>query len=98
MTHEAKDADAGGAGYSPHMKTVALAILVMGVSIALIIVMWAWFGRLGPSFSSERLLQQQAELRERYGLPPQPPVPEDLLETPPSLRNITQSNETSGSS
>jgi hypothetical protein len=93
MTPEPKGASAGGAGYGPHMKTVALAILVMGISIALVIVMWAWFGRIGPSFSSERLLQQQEELRDLYELPPQPPVPQDQLETPPSLRNVSQSNE-----
>jgi hypothetical protein len=71
------------------MKTLALAILVMGISLALVIVLWAWFGRIGPTFSSERLLDQQEELRQQYGMPPQNPVPKELLETPPSLRNIT---------
>ncbi len=78
----------GGYGSSPHMKTIALSILVMGVSIALVIVLWSSFGYKGPSFSSNRMLDQQAELRQQYGLPPQPPIPKELLETPPSMRNL----------
>jgi hypothetical protein len=80
----------GGYGDSPHMKTIALSILVMGVSLAIVIVLWVWFGHIGPNFSSERLLDQQAELRKIYGMPYQPPVPEDKLQVPPSLRNITK--------
>ena len=34
------------------------------------------------------MLDQQAELRQQYGLPPQPPIPKELLETPPSMRNL----------
>lgn len=82
-----KDSGEGG-GYG-NMKTVALAILVMGVSIALVVVLYVWFGHIGPSFSSNRLIDQQAELREQYGLPHQEPVPKELLEVPPSLRNAT---------
>jgi hypothetical protein len=89
-----KGQDAPEGGYGPHMKTVALAILVMGISLALVIVLWLWFGRVGPSFSSERVLDQQSALREQYGLPPLPPVSKELLETPPSLRNLTQNGET----
>ncbi|HKZ61534.1 MAG TPA: hypothetical protein VJZ68_03835, partial [Nitrososphaera sp.] len=80
------------------MKTVALAILVMGISLALVIILWVWFGHIGPTYSSERLLDQQKELRKQYGLPPQPPVSKELLETPPSLRNVTQTNESKGHS
>ncbi|SRR5581483_1826673 len=89
--------EAKGYGSSPHMKTVALTILVMGVSLALVIVLWAWFGWIGPSFSSNRLLDQQAELRQQYGLPYQPPVPKSLLEVPPSERGFVAGNTTTSS-
>jgi hypothetical protein len=85
-------------GYGREMKTVALSIMVMGVSLAIVIVLWIWFGHLGPTFSTDRMLEQQTELREQYGLPYQPPVPESLQQVPPSLRNMTQtasSNNTS---
>lgn len=91
MAPEHGGEEPSGYGTSPHMKTVALSILVMGVSIALVIVIWVWFGYIGPSFSSNRLLDQQEELRQDYGLPSQPPVPKELLETPPSLRNLGES-------
>lgn len=91
-----KELDLAEAGYGPHMKTVALTILVMGISLALVIILWIWFGHIGPSYSSARLLDQQKELREQYGLPPQPPISKQLLEIPPSLRNLTQTNETKG--
>ncbi|MEO9321065.1 MAG: hypothetical protein ABI361_10355 [Nitrososphaera sp.] len=81
-------------GYGPAMKTVALSILVMGISLSIVIVLYIWFGHIGPTFSSERLVQQQAQLRDQYGLPKQPPVPTSLLNVPPSLRNITQAGNT----
>jgi hypothetical protein len=91
-----KEHDGTEGGYGPHMKTVAITILVMGISLALVIILWIWFGHIGPSYSSERLLDQQKDLRQQYGLAPQPPVSKELLETPPSLRNLTQTNEAKG--
>jgi hypothetical protein len=80
--HEA----AAGGYYSKEMKVVAWSILVMGISIAIIILLWAWFGHIGPRFSDEVLIEQQTALREQYDLPPLPEVSEEEAETPPSLR------------
>ena len=91
--HEYAGASSGG--YGPHMKTVALTILVMGLSIALVIVLWIWFGHIGAPFSFNRLIDQQAELRQQYGLPLEKQIPKEQLEIPPSLRNLTNaSNKT----
>lgn len=74
-------------GYHSHdMKIVAWSILVMGISLAIVILLWAWFGYIGPKFSDEVLREQQIALREQYDLPPLPPVSEEEAETPPSLR------------
>lgn len=75
-----------GGYHSKEMKIVALSILVMGVSLAIVIVLWVSFGHIGPKFSDEVLREQQATLRDQYGLPPTPPVSESDAETPPSLR------------
>ena len=87
-----------GGGYF-HMKGVALSILVMGVSLAVIIIAYVMFGHIGPSFSSERINVQQAELRKEYGLPVQEVIRnQSVLITPPSLRDLNQtatSNATS---
>jgi hypothetical protein len=84
-----------GAGYF-HMKGVAWSILVMGISIAGIIVAYVVFGHIGPSFSAERINTQQAELRKEFHLPVQEVIRnESVLLTPPSLRDINQST-TSG--
>lgn len=80
MAHE------GGYGSSPHMKTVAWSILVMGVSLAVVIVLWAWFGWIGPNFSDEVMRNQQEELREQYGFEPLPEITEEEAQIPPSLR------------
>lgn len=80
--HEAPE----GGYYSHNMKIVAWSILVMGVSLAIVIVLWAWFGHIGPRFSDEVLLDQQRTLREQYGLPPAPPVTKEEAQIPPSLR------------
>lgn len=73
------------------MKGVALSILVMGLSLAVVIIAYVMFGHIGPSFSSERINVQQAELRDEYGLPKQEVIKnQSILLTPPSLRDIKQ--------
>lgn len=72
------------------MRVVAWSILVMGVSLAIIILLWVWFGHIGPSFSDDALRKQQASLRDQYGLPPAPIISAKDAEVPPSLRNITK--------
>jgi hypothetical protein len=61
----------------------------MGVSLAAIVIIYISFGHIGSSFSTVVMKQQQEELRERYGLPPLPPVSPEEAEIPPSLRGIT---------
>ncbi|CAN5561688.1 hypothetical protein BH18THE1_BH18THE1_21990 [soil metagenome] len=74
-----------------HMKGVALSILVMGLSLAVVIIAYVMFGHIGPSFSAERINVQQAELRDEYGLPKQEVITnQSILLTPPSLRDIKQ--------
>jgi hypothetical protein len=94
--HRSSKDDDKGYSYSKHLIGAAWGILVMGLSIAAIIIMWVWFGHEGSNFSNRILQEQQARLREQYGLPPEPPLPPGLLEVPPSLRNLTTttSNET----
>ena len=84
-----------GGGYF-HMKGVAWSILVMGLSLAVIIIAYVMFGHIGPSFSAERINEQQAELRKEYGLPSQEVIRnQSVLLTPPSLRDVNQTT-TSG--
>ena len=100
-------------GYTPHMRGVAWGILVMGVSLGVIIILWATFGYIGPNFSTQIMEEQQEWLHERYGLPPVEELSPEMLQVPPSLRNVGQqgggagaaqtgeigsSNQTAGSS
>lgn len=79
--------------YSPHMRGVALSILVMGLSMVGIIIAYVSFGHIGPKFSADLLIKEQAALRKDYGLPAQPVITNDtLLLVPPSLRNIESGN------
>lgn len=83
MAHE------GGYGSSPHMRTVAWSILVMGVSLAVVIVLYIGFGWMpGSNFSNEVMRGQQEELREQYGLPPVQELTAEEAEIPPSLRDL----------
>ncbi|HEX9319743.1 MAG TPA: hypothetical protein VF884_12490 [Nitrososphaeraceae archaeon] len=82
--------------YSPHMRGVALGLLVMGLSLTGIIIAYVSFGHVGPKFSAELLVSQQASLRKEFGLTPKPVITnESLLLVPPSLRNATQNNHSS---
>jgi hypothetical protein len=81
-------------GQEPHgynnLNGVALSILVMGLSLAVVILLWIWFGHVGPSFSDETLAQQQKNLRQQFALPYKPIITDPrLLQTPPSLRNLS---------
>ena len=64
---------------------VAWAILVMGISIGAVIIVYSWFGHLGSVME-----RQQKDLRNQYGLPPEPVITNiTILQTPPSLRNLS---------
>jgi plastocyanin len=69
--------------------TVGKSILVMGISLAIVVILWAWIGHIGPTYSADTLNHQQAILRQSYGLPPKPIISDPkILQTPPSLRDI----------
>lgn len=74
----------GGGGYQ--LTGVAWSILVMGISLAIIFLLWMWFGHIGPKFSDEVLLEQQRTLREQYGFPPAEEITPEEAQIPPSLR------------
>ena len=82
-----------GHGYN-NLTGVAWSILVMGLSLAAVIALWVWFGYIGPTFSEDVLSNQQRTLREHFGLPVQETSDDpEVLQTPPSLRNIGQDRE-----
>jgi plastocyanin len=85
----------GQSGYQ-NLTGVAWSILVMGLSLAAVIILWVWFGYIGPTFSEDVLANQQRALRETFGLPVTDTINDPLvLQTPPSLRNANQSQEAS---
>ena len=72
-----------------NLVSVGWAILVMGLSLTAVIIIWMWFGHIGPTFSEDVLAEQQRMLRERYDLPAQRLTEDPAeLQTPPSLRNL----------
>jgi hypothetical protein len=78
-----------------NLTPVAWSILVMGLSLAAVVLLWIWFGHIGPSFSSDTLAEQQRILREQYNLPHEQIITDPkVLLTPPSLRNITNTSDT----
>jgi plastocyanin len=84
-----------GHGYND-LTGVAWSILVMGLSLAAVIILWVWFGYIGPTFSEDILANQQRTLRENFGLPVQETTDDpEVLQTPPSLRNVDQGQEVS---
>jgi hypothetical protein len=82
------DKDQGSHEYH-NLTTVGWAILVMGLSLAAVIILWMWFGHIGSTFSRDVLAEQQRMLREKYGLPAEE-ITEDpaVQQMPPSLRNL----------
>jgi hypothetical protein len=92
--HHDKETEDGG-GYR-NLTVVAWSILVMGISLAAVIVLWVLIGYIGPTFSSDTLAKQQESLRTQYHLPFRPVITDPkVLQTPPSLRNSTGSSNSS---
>ena len=88
--HHEKEAQ-GGYG---NLTGVAWSILVMGLSLAAVIILWVWFGYIGPTFSEDVLANQQRILREHFGLPIQGTIDDpEILQTPPSLRDVSQGQQ-----
>jgi plastocyanin len=88
--HHEKEAQ-GGYG---NLTGVAWAILVMGLSLAAVIILWVWFGHVGSTFSEDVLANQQRILREHFGLPIQETIDDpEILQTPPSLRDVSQGQQ-----
>ena len=78
--------------------TIGISVIVMGLSLLFIYILWASFGYIGPSFSSDVLNLQQSTLRAQYHLPEEPIITDPtVLQTPPSLRQFLTDNATSGS-
>ena len=70
------------------MTGVAWSILAMGISLAIVFLLWMWFGHIGPSFSDDVLRDQQRALRDQYGFEPLPEITSEEAEIPPSLRDL----------
>ncbi len=80
------------------LGTIGISFIVIGLSLLFIYILWASFGHIGPSFSSDILNLQQSTLRAQYHLPEEPIVTDPtVLQTPPSLRQFLTDNATSGS-
>ena len=95
--HHGKETENAG-GYH-NLTVVAWSILVMGISLAAVIVLWVLIGYIGPTFSSDTLAKQQESLRTQYHLPFRPVITDPkVLQTPPSLRNSTGSSNSNSSS
>ncbi|HET6730566.1 MAG TPA: hypothetical protein VFH04_03110 [Nitrososphaeraceae archaeon] len=87
--HQDKESSAGYGNLVP----VAWSILVMGLSLAIVIVLYVWFGHVGPSFSEDVMEEQQTFLREHFKLPPAEVITDPkVLLTPPSLRGNSADN------
>ncbi|MFZ0554511.1 MAG: hypothetical protein WB501_05535 [Nitrososphaeraceae archaeon] len=72
----------------PSLVPVALALLVMALSLTTIAIIYISFGHL-PGYSSKIMELQQKRLRQQYGLPPAHIVTDPkILQVPPSLRGM----------
>jgi hypothetical protein len=87
------DDEAGSSEKHRRVTVVGWSIIVMGISLALVVVLWLTIGHIGPSYSSDLLIKQQVKSRDQFGLPHKPVVSDPkILLTPPSLRNASLKN------
>jgi hypothetical protein len=88
-THHEKQQESQKEAEYQNLIPVAWAILVMGLSIAAVIILYVWFGHMGSTFSADTLQRQQQALRQQYGLSYRPIITDPkILQTPPSERGL----------
>ena len=77
----------------PSLIPISWAILVMGLSLGAITISYLWIGHIGSTYSAQTLQRQQRVRRKQYGLAPEPIITNpNILQIPPSLRNVSNSN------
>jgi len=64
-----EDSKGGSLQKDRRLTVVGWCIIVMGISLALVVVLWLWIGHIGPSYSANLLIKQQEKLRPQFGLP-----------------------------
>jgi hypothetical protein len=64
-------------------------MMMMALSLVAVVILWATFGHIGPTFSSDVMTLQRAKLRHQFGLPPEPIITNlKILQIPPSERSL----------
>jgi hypothetical protein len=64
-------------------------IMVMALALVAVVILWATFGHIGPTFSSDVMTLQRSKLRHRFDLPPEPIITNlKILQIPPSERSL----------
>jgi hypothetical protein len=64
-------------------------ITVMALALVAVFILWATFGHIGPTFSSNVMTLQRTKLRHRFDLPPEPIITNlKILQIPPSERSL----------
>ena len=87
--HHEKQQERQEIEYQNHLIRVAWTILVMGLSLAAVILLYVWIGHIGSTFSADTFQRQQQALRRQYGLANKPVITHPrMLETPPSERGL----------
>jgi hypothetical protein len=73
-----------------HKKSsIAGPMILMALSLVAVVILWATFGHIGPTFSSDVMTLQRAKLRHRFSLPPEPIITNlKILQIPPSERSL----------
>jgi hypothetical protein len=63
--------------------------MVMALALVAVVILWATFGHIGPTFSSDVMTLQRSKLRHRFDLPPEPIITNlKILQIPPSERSL----------
>lgn len=79
-----------GVTYNGYNKrSYIVPIMMMALSLVAVVILWATFGHIGPTFSSDVMTLQRAKLRHHFSLPLEPVITNlKILQIPPSERSL----------
>lgn len=87
-----------GEKYTAGHNSIAGPAIVMALSLVAVAILYLVIGHIGPTYSANVMTHQQARLRSQYNLPPEPVITNPkILQTPPSLRHISNNTHYSSS-